>query len=134
MFPSYGAFNLAYALIYLPGSGILAAYTDDGGMPTREFYDAMGVWYWAWFIVTVVFLVGAVRTNWVVVCMLGLLALELALLAVGSMMGGEGVLSTVGSGVGFVVSGLACEYYVPVVRPLLCLFKQERACEAMLTD
>lgn len=115
VFPSYGAFNLAYALMYLPGSGILAAYTDDsatpGGtaVPTREFYDAMGVWYWAWFIVTVIFLVGAMRTNRVVVCMLGLLALELALLAVGSMMGGQGVLSTVGSGLGFVVSGLACE-------------------------
>lgn len=28
VFPSYGAFNLFYAMIYLPGTGILAAYTD----------------------------------------------------------------------------------------------------------
>ncbi|KAF7941307.1 hypothetical protein EAE99_000944 [Botrytis elliptica] len=28
VFPSYGAFNLSYAMIYLPGSGIMTAYTD----------------------------------------------------------------------------------------------------------
>ncbi|MDI1489586.1 MAG: hypothetical protein OHK93_000783 [Ramalina farinacea] len=140
VFPSYGAFNLAYALIYLPGSGILAAYTDDPAnpgaavLPTREFYDAMGVWYWAWFIVTVIFLIGAVRTNWVVVSMLGLLALELAMLAVGSMMGGQGMLNMLGSGVGFVVSGLA--YYAgaaslwgngatPIKLPLFPMRRQD---------
>jgi succinate-acetate transporter protein len=31
VFPAYGAFNLSYAMIYLPGSGILVAYTDSSG-------------------------------------------------------------------------------------------------------
>lgn len=65
-------------------------------------------------------MVGALRTNWVVVLMLGLLAVELALLAVGSMMVGSGQgagLSTAGSGLGFVVSGLACGWIFDFPRP-----------------
>lgn len=28
VFPAYGVFNLSYAMIYIPGIGILASYTD----------------------------------------------------------------------------------------------------------
>ncbi|CAD6583689.1 MAG: hypothetical protein ASARMPRED_001476 [Alectoria sarmentosa] len=48
VFPSYGAFNLAYAMIYIPGSGILAAYTDKTtGLLTPEFSQALAIWLWA---------------------------------------------------------------------------------------
>jgi hypothetical protein len=32
VFPSYAAFNFSYAMIYLPGTGILSAYTDSQTM------------------------------------------------------------------------------------------------------
>lgn len=114
IFPSYAAFNFAYALIYLPGSGILSAYTDPttsvSSTPhlTPEFAQALAVWIWAWFILTCIFLVGAMRTNWVVVTTLAVLAVDLACQASGLMVGEENLVLA-GNGLGFVVCFLACE-------------------------
>lgn len=43
-------------MIYLPGSGIIAAYTDPTtGELVPDFNQALGLFYIAWFIVTFCF-------------------------------------------------------------------------------
>jgi uncharacterized protein len=108
VFCSYGAFNVSYAMIYLPGSGIVAAYTDPStGTLNSEFDQALGLYYTAWFIVTFVFLLGAVRSSWVVVGILSLFDVECLLLAAGLMSGNTHVLKAANS-IGFVISFLCC--------------------------
>ncbi len=100
---------IMYAVIYLPGSGIIAAYTDPStGKLTPEFDQALGLYYTAWFIVTFVFLLGAVRASVVVVGILSLFDLECLLLASGLMSGNTHVLKAANC-VGFVVSFLCCK-------------------------
>lgn len=71
VFCTYAGFQLSYALIYLPGSGIIAAYTDAvTGLPTAEFTQAIALFVWAWFIVTMIFTVAAIRSNWVMLLVL----------------------------------------------------------------
>ncbi|KAJ7721885.1 Gpr1 family protein [Mycena metata] len=50
-FSTYGAFWMAYATIFIPGSGILAAYDDP-----NELASALGIFLIAWFLVTLFFL------------------------------------------------------------------------------
>jgi hypothetical protein len=96
-------------MIYLPGSGIVAAYTDPStGKLNVEFDQALGLYYTAWFIVTF-FLMGAVRASWVVVGILSLFDLECLLLANGLMSGNTHVLKAANS-IGFIVSFLCCKY------------------------
>lgn len=52
-FSSYGAFWLSFATIFIPGSGIGAAYTDVN--PNME-QNAIGIYLLAWMIVTFLFL------------------------------------------------------------------------------
>ncbi|KAL2126501.1 hypothetical protein VTI74DRAFT_795 [Chaetomium olivicolor] len=107
VFSSYGAFNVSYSVIYLPGSGIIAAYLDPKtGAPSQEFSQALALYLWVWFILTVIFTVAAVRSSWVL--FLDLLALDvcLLLLAVGFMIGNE-TTSTAGYAFGYVVALLS---------------------------
>ncbi|CAF9912439.1 MAG: hypothetical protein ALECFALPRED_008116 [Alectoria fallacina] len=107
VFPSYGAFNLAYAMIYIPGSGILAAYTDKTtGLLTPEFSQALAIWLWAWFILTVIFTVAAMRSSWILFADLAVLSVELLLLAAGYMTNRSDLL-TAGNSFGFVVAFLS---------------------------
>ncbi len=46
-FTSYGGFWLSFALLYIPGSGILTAYTDSA-----ELDSALGIYLITWFVVT----------------------------------------------------------------------------------
>ena len=46
-FTSYGAFWMSYATILLPGSGVLAAFTN-----AAELESALGIYLIAWFMVT----------------------------------------------------------------------------------
>ncbi|KAJ7027331.1 Gpr1 family protein [Mycena alexandri] len=57
-FSTYGAFWMAYATIFIPGSGILAAYDDP-----KELANALGIFLIAWFLVTVFFLLVVLRRN-----------------------------------------------------------------------
>jgi len=134
VFSSYGAFNISYAAIYLPGTGIMAAYMDSAtGKLSPEFDQALGLYYTAWFIVTFVFLMGAVRASWVVVGILSFFDLECLLLAAGLMSGNTHVLKAANS-VGFVVaflcywggaSGLYSGSATPWEIPTFPLHKEE---------
>ena len=109
VFTSYGAFNLSYSLIYLPGSGIIAAYTDpETGALSPEFAQSISLYLWAWFILTVVYTIAAVRSSWVLLLDLAVLDVSLLLLAVGYMVGSQSVL-TAGYSFGFLVSFLSCK-------------------------
>lgn len=114
VFPSYGAFNIAYAMIYLPGSGIIAAYTlpdgpdGTGGTMSPMFGQALAIWLWAWFILTVIFTGAAMRSSWVLFMDLFVLSVELMLLASGYMLNNENLLIG-GNSLGFVVAFLSCK-------------------------
>jgi len=112
VFPSYGAFNLSYGLIYLPGSGILAAYTDPAtGELNAQFPNALAMYLWAWFILTVIFTIAAMRSSWVLFFDLFFLDIVLLLLACGYMLN-DSRLETAGSALGFVVALLSCKSFV----------------------
>lgn len=83
VFCTYAGFQLSYALIYLPGSGIIAAYTDaTTGLPTADFLTAISLFIWAWFIVTMIFTVAAVRSNLIMLLVLVFTDLTLMFLAI----------------------------------------------------
>ncbi len=114
VFPSYAAFNFSYAMIYIPGTGILAAYTDAStGELMPEFFNAIAKYAWAWFILTVIFTIAAMRSSWILFLTLFFLDVELLLLAAGYMTQSASTLTAANS-VGFVVAFLSCMYRPPV--------------------
>lgn len=116
VFTSYGAFNVSYAMIYLPGSGIIAAYTNAAGELSPDFTQSLALYVWAWFILTVIYTVAAWRSTWIL--FLDLLALDFCLLLLASgFMTGQQSLSTAGYAFGYVVAVLSCKK--PFAYPLL---------------
>ena len=110
VFPAYAAFNFSYAMIYIPGTGILAAYTDAStGALMPEFFNAIAMYAWAWFILTVIFTVAAMRSSWILFLALFFLDIELLLLGAGYMANSASTLTAANS-IGFVVAFLACMY------------------------
>ncbi|KAK9793637.1 putative GPR1/FUN34/yaaH family-domain-containing protein [Seiridium cardinale] len=107
VFCTYAGFQLSYALIYIPGSGIIAAYTDSvTGLPTAEFTQAIALFVWAWFIVTVIFTVAAIRSNLVMLLVLVFTDLTLLFLAA-EYHTGIAALGTASCAFGFVTAFLA---------------------------
>jgi len=106
VFTSYGAFNLSFAMIYYPGSGILAAYTDpQTGELTDEFNQALAIYLLAWMILTIIYAIGAMRSSLVLVVDLSILSLEFLLLSCGFFVGNNTLLIA-GNSIGFVVAFL----------------------------
>lgn len=66
------------------------------------------MYLWAWFILTVIFTVAAMRSSWVLFLDLFVLDIVLLLLACGYMLNVPS-LETAGSALGFVVAILSCE-------------------------
>ena len=109
VFPAYAAFNFSYAMIYIPGTGILASYTDTTtGQLSTDFYNALGMYAWAWFILTVIFTIAAMRSSWILFLTLFFLDIELLLLAVGYMLVDNSVLTAANS-IGFIVAFFSCK-------------------------
>lgn len=79
VFCSYGAFNMTYAALYLPGQlelfatlrrfstdpqsssafGVAQAYTLADGSLSSEFTQAIGLYLIMWMMVTIFFMIGA---------------------------------------------------------------------------
>lgn len=115
VFSSYAAFNLTLAMIYLPGSGIIAAYIDpSSNQLTDEFHQALAMYLFAWMIPTMIYAVAAMRTNWILVLDLSVLSVEFLLLGCGNLLNNSSVL-VAGNSLGFVVCFLTCKF------PLLAL-------------
>jgi uncharacterized protein len=99
-------------MIYFPGSGILAAYTDKAaGELNDQFPNALAMYLWAWFILTVIFTVAAMRSSWVLFFDLFVLCIVLMLLACGYMLNNT-ALEKAGSALGFVVALLSCKLLI----------------------
>ncbi|KAI1168021.1 GPR1/FUN34/yaaH family-domain-containing protein [Nemania serpens] len=96
VFCAYGAFNLAYSTIFIPGAGILAAYSTPQGIPKAEFSQAVALFVWSWFIITVIFTIGACQANYVLFSLLCTADVTLILLAAGHMVDHPGLLKASG--------------------------------------
>jgi len=96
-------------MIYLPGTGIIASYTDASGQLSPDFGNAIAFYLWAWFILTVIFTISAMRSSWILFLDLAVLSVELLLLAVGYMSQSSACL-TAGNSLGFVVAILSCKF------------------------
>jgi succinate-acetate transporter protein len=97
VFPTYAAFKFSCAMIYLPRTGIISACTDENGLRVSEFNNAIGMYCWAWFILTVIFTITATRSSWPLFLTLFSLDVELLLLAVGCMLSNDTTLLTANS-------------------------------------
>lgn len=102
-------------MIYLPGSGIIASYTDPKtGELNEMFPQALAMYVWAWFILTMIFTVAAMRSSWVLFGVLAFLDLDLILLACGYMLNKPDLLKA-GNSVGFVVAFLTCKFHSDII-------------------
>ncbi|KAH8983472.1 Gpr1 family protein, partial [Lactarius akahatsu] len=79
-FTSYGAFWLSFATLFIPNSGIGAAYA--AATPGME-DDAIGIYLLAWMVVTFLFLIGAIRKSVGLTALFFFLTLTFMVLAIG---------------------------------------------------
>jgi succinate-acetate transporter protein len=77
-FTSYGAFWLSFAVIFIPGSGILAGITP-------AVHQALGLYLLGWTIFTGLMFLGTLRSNVALVAVFGLLFLTFLLLTIGEL-------------------------------------------------
>jgi len=82
-FSSYGAFWLSYATIFIPGSGILAAYEGKND----DLSSAIGIYLITWFIVTFLFFIASLRKSISFIALFGFLTITFAALAGGAWTG-----------------------------------------------
>ncbi|KAH9021654.1 GPR1/FUN34/yaaH family-domain-containing protein [Lactarius deliciosus] len=81
-FTSYGAFWLSFATLFIPNSGIGAAYAATPGMED----DAIGIYLLAWMVVTFLFLIGAIRKSVGLTALFFFLTLTFMVLSIGFLM------------------------------------------------
>lgn len=88
---------------------MLAAYTDAAtGELNSQFANALAMYLWAWFILTVIFTIAAIRSSWILFLDLFVLDLVLLLLACGYILDNSN-LETACSALGFIVAFLSCK-------------------------
>lgn len=97
-----------------------AAYSDANGNLLPSFYNALGIYCWAWFILTVIYTVGAMRGSWPLFLALFFLDIVLILMAAGFMVQSNNVL-TAGYSIGFIVTFLAVSVFLSREMPFFVL-------------
>ena len=75
---SYGAYWLAYSMILLPASDPTFSTLRDAS----TFGTSQGIFFLLWFLLTIVFVLAALKTSYVVMVTLGLYSFGLFLLSV----------------------------------------------------
>ena len=85
-FTSYGAFWLSFAAIFIPGFGVLAAFT--GKSAGANINNAIGLYLLGWTIFTLLMTLGTLRSNGALVTVFVLLTLTFLWLVIGFMGGG----------------------------------------------
>ncbi|KAJ6590854.1 FUN34 transmembrane protein [Mycena sp. CBHHK59/15] len=103
-FTSYGAFWLSYATILIPGSGIGAAYDSE-----EEFHNALGIYLFTWFIITVLLLIASLRKSIAFIALFGFLSITFLLLGAGEFTGTTSIV-TAGGAFGIITAFIA--YYI----------------------
>ena len=87
-FTSYGGFWLSFAVIFIPGSGILASFTDKSGALLPVFGTAVGLYLLGWTIFTALMTLGTLRSNLALMAVFVLLTLTFLWLTIGFLGGG----------------------------------------------
>jgi len=105
-FSSYGCFWMSYAAIFIPGSGILAAYTDP-----QELANAVGLYLTVWFMFTVMLIPVVIRKNLAFTILLTTLAIAFILLAAAEFTN-KASLTKGGGAMGIITAFVA--YYIAV--------------------
>lgn len=82
-FASYGAFWMSYATIFIPASGIMAAFSDN----MQELNNAIGIYLITWFMITFFFLLAVIRRNIAFSVLLSALTVALLLLSIAEFTG-----------------------------------------------
>ncbi|GAA5960161.1 hypothetical protein JCM8115_002532 [Rhodotorula mucilaginosa] len=89
VFCSYGAFNMTYAALYLPAFGVAQAYTLPDGSISPEFSQAIGLYLIVWMMVTIFFMIAALRTTLAVFSTLFFTAVTFLVLAINNFTGSD---------------------------------------------
>jgi len=90
LFATYGAFNLTFGALYLPAFGVAAAYTNPDGTIRPEFSQAVGIFCMIWMVVTILFILGSLRSSGAVLFTLIFTALALLGLGINNFNGSNG--------------------------------------------
>jgi succinate-acetate transporter protein len=104
-FTSYGAFWISFALIYVPGTGILAAYSGDN---SGQLANAVGFFLASWFIFTFIMFLASLRSTAALASLFFFLTLTFMFLMIGEFT--ENVkIHKAGGGFGILTAAIA--YY-----------------------
>jgi len=104
-FSSYGAFWISYALILIPGTGILTGYAE---VP-NEIHNALGFFLMAWFIFTTCMWFASLRSSVALSSLFFFLMLTFMMLMIGQFLNNVKCIKA-GGGLGIVTAWIA--YYV----------------------
>jgi len=110
-FSSYGAFWLSYATIFIPGTGIIAAYDGKGD----QLDSALGIYLITWFIVTFMFFIASLRKSISFIALFGFLTITFAALA-GGIWTGNVATTKAGGILGAITAMIA--YYIGLAEML----------------
>ncbi|HCI78331.1 MAG TPA: hypothetical protein DHW02_01420 [Ktedonobacter sp.] len=80
-FSSYGGFWLALGIIFVPGSGILAAFGETKGASVG---NALGLFLLGWTIFTFILLLGTLKSNGALIAVFAVLFLTFVFLTLGN--------------------------------------------------
>jgi succinate-acetate transporter protein len=114
-FTSYGGFWLSFATIFIPGSGILDAFTAADA-PASEVNSALGIYLITWFIITLLLFIASLRRNAGLIALFACLTVTFLLLAVGKFLDSTNT-TKAGGGLGVVTALIA--YYVGLAELLV---------------
>lgn len=100
-FTSYGAFWMSFATLYIPGSGILTAYTDP-----KELDNALAIYLITWFMFTFFMFIASLKKNIGLISLFGCLTITFLMLAIGAFSGNVKC-HKAGGGMGIVTAMIA---------------------------
>jgi len=103
-FSSYGAFWISYGIIFIPGSGILDAYTGQDA----ELGNAVAFYLTPWFIFTFIMFIASLRSTFALASLFFCLTMTFMFLMIGAYTLKEN-LNKVGGGFGLLTAAIA--YY-----------------------
>jgi succinate-acetate transporter protein len=107
-FTSYGAFWLAFAVILIPGSGVLASFIPAGAkaIDPTILHPALGVFLLGWTIFTGLMFLGTLRSTIALMAVFGFLFLTFLALALGELLPST-TMHTVGGYLGIITALVA---------------------------
>ncbi|KAI9499684.1 GPR1/FUN34/yaaH family-domain-containing protein [Zychaea mexicana] len=101
-FSSYGGFWLSYAIMFIPGANIQAAYDDHPGLLAHS----LGIYLTAWAIFTALMLIAAHRSSVAMIALFFCLTITFILLAAADFHGSNGA-KVAGGALGVVTACIA---------------------------